>query len=465
MKIDLHNYEAFLLDYFEGRLKESDVDALRRFALEHPELAIDLSDADFFTLPSMEESAVFEFKNSLKKNEAFSEDELAFEYIEGQLTPPNKQLFEHRLQNDPVLAEALNAYKNTILTPDLSLQLDQKENWYQMAGDAALAFDYTENKLNTSEKTAVEKRINSDERFRAQIDAYKNTILAVDLNLTHPDKNSLKHREARIVHLFSLRMVSGLAAGLVLVAGLYILIQRGNPNQTQNNLQAKTNNTTTDTLTPKQNIENLARLPEQNSRTKEKGKSNVKNSIIRQLNKHQSENNALAITSPENHRTKDKQNVKIKNSIIRQLNKDTANEYMIAERKEKNKIKVKNSIIRQLQKDSVSADNTQLAQADNIKRTNSAGNGPNTSDTSTPLPSSKPGEKTERLTLIPTGTDTEEDAVADAGASKKRSLWSKALSAAGQLNNLGLKSVNGNSGENGDILSLSNVSVELKKSK
>lgn len=465
MKIDLHNYEAFLLDYFEGRLKESDVDALRQFAREHPELDIDLSDADFFTLPSMEESAVFEFKNSLKKNEAVSEDELAFEYIEGQLTLQNKQLFENRLQNDPVLAEALNAYKNTILTPDLTLQLDQKENWYQMAGDAALAFDYIENRLNASEKEVVEKRISSDKRFRAQTDAYKKTILAADLNLTHPDKSSLKHREARIVNLFSFRMVSGLAAGLVIIAGLYVLIQRITPDQSQNNLQAKTSHPKSDSVPSEQNAEKLARLPEENSRTKEKGKNKIKNSVIRQLNKTQTENSALAITSPEQYRAKDKQKVKIKTSIIRQLNKDTTDQYMMAGAKEKPKVKVKNSIIRQLQKDSVSADNTQLVQVDKTKAISSPGNIQNTTGYSTSIPSNKSREKTERLTLIPTETDSEEDAVADATTSKKRNLWSKALSAAGQLNNLGLKSVNGNSGENGDILSLSNVSVELKKSK
>lgn len=461
MKIDLHNYEAFLLDYFEGRLEERDADALRLFVMEHPELEIDLNDADLFSLPLADDSPVFEFKNSLKKNTPVSENELAFEYVEGQLSSEDRQLFEIRLQNDPLLAEALAAYQNTILKPEVILYPDQKDEFYKMAGDAALAFHYAEHTLSASEKEATEKYIATNELLRSQIEAYRKTILTPDPTITYPDKSTLKRKEARIVHLFSLRMISGLAAGVVLVAGLYSLITGNSPESGKKNLQAKTNNILPSD--PGTTTQQVAGLPEQNSKTKEKGKVKVKNSVIRQLNKNEMDNSGIAVTAPETSRTKDKQKVKIKNSIIRQLNKDTTDQSMLAITKDKSKTKIKNSIIRQLQKDTVSAEATHLAQADKTPQNTFPGNVKNSTDH--PVPSTKPGEKTERITLIPTGTDTEEDILASTASNKKRSLWSKALSAAGQLNNLGLKSVNGNSGENGDVLSLSNVSVELKKSK
>ena len=38
IKVDLHNYEAFALDYVEGRLSDNDLSAFISFLDNHPEI-------------------------------------------------------------------------------------------------------------------------------------------------------------------------------------------------------------------------------------------------------------------------------------------------------------------------------------------------------------------------------------------------------------------------------------------
>ena len=62
-KITLNNYEAYLLDYFEGNLGLDDLALLKTFINQHPELAIDLNDEK---LPSLNtENLNFEFKSEI----------------------------------------------------------------------------------------------------------------------------------------------------------------------------------------------------------------------------------------------------------------------------------------------------------------------------------------------------------------------------------------------------------------
>ena len=67
-KIDIHNYEAYLLDYSEGNLTGELQVELELFLIQHPELEINLDELSLVSLEN--EAASFSNKNSLKKSEA-----------------------------------------------------------------------------------------------------------------------------------------------------------------------------------------------------------------------------------------------------------------------------------------------------------------------------------------------------------------------------------------------------------
>ena len=64
-KIDIHNYEAYLLDYSEGNLTGELQVELELFLIQHPELEINLDELSLVTLEN--ESASFSNKKAKTK--------------------------------------------------------------------------------------------------------------------------------------------------------------------------------------------------------------------------------------------------------------------------------------------------------------------------------------------------------------------------------------------------------------
>lgn len=126
-KIDLHNYEAFLLDFIEGNLSETEVSELKFFALLHPELNIDLESKYLPTLNK--EESVFDFKTNLKK----SEDELLLSnkslmYVEGLMNTQEIFEFEKEISNDVILKKEVLLFTKTRLPVDASITFPYKED-------------------------------------------------------------------------------------------------------------------------------------------------------------------------------------------------------------------------------------------------------------------------------------------------------------------------------------------------
>lgn len=492
--LDINNYEGFLLDYFEGNLAPEQIDALKAFAAKHPELDIDLNDTPFIPLSFDDEATtVFENKSSLKKNTLVVDENLAFEYIENQLSAEAKLKFENELKSKPALAKELALYQQTLLSSDPSVRFELRSELYHLEGDAALLFNYTENTISASERQLIDERIATDKNFAKHLSSYQQARLQADLSIVYPDKKSLKKKEAAIISLFNWRYVSGIAASVALVVGLYIVLKDTTP---QIDPKAKLDKDTTQTKAPQQpalkNKVGETMFAESVTSPKVKGKTKVKKSIIRQsINDTMIENNLSFANTIKTKNKKSKISIirqygkdtlteansglanavktkdkKIKGSIIRQYGKDTLNESntgLANTIKTKGK-KVKGSIIREYGKDTTQANNSNLAV--NPKKSNTPSvitSSVNASNSD--LANAYQKEKTTRLTFIPEGTDQDEVLAATETNVKKKGFWSRALKTAGQLNNLGLKSVNGDEGENRDLLSFSGASVELKKSK
>ena len=223
--IDLHNYEAFLLDYSEGNLNAEDCALLKDFVLAHPELEIDLED---FNLPYINlETHIADFKNDLKKNETEIPDEELINYVEGNLSKEQKLAFETKLKLDKELASDLESYKKTLLVADIAQVYDNKIVLLKSEEDLLLNNRLVlcvENQLSESERLQLEAELNKNADLRKEFELFSKTVLIADESIVFPSKEELKKKN-RVIVLFSLRSIGSMAAAILLLIGFMGVIK------------------------------------------------------------------------------------------------------------------------------------------------------------------------------------------------------------------------------------------------
>jgi len=119
-EINLNNYEAYMLDYFDGTLSPEQIVALKAFAILHPELDLNFDDE----LVSLEmDSHSFNGKQHLKAN--FS-DELVIGYLENVLSEKEKTQADELAIQNPLFISELSLYKKTIAQPENTIVFENK---------------------------------------------------------------------------------------------------------------------------------------------------------------------------------------------------------------------------------------------------------------------------------------------------------------------------------------------------
>jgi hypothetical protein len=256
--INSTNYEAWLLDFAEGRLSSSEVELLHAFAKSHPELNIDLQDLELFYFESDTEQA-FDIKANLKKGDLSIEsaDEILFEAIEDE-TQLNKA--EQLLLDYPNLVLDFEAYKKTKLQADLDIVFTNKIGLKKsLALDEASElkiFEATELGLSHTAELSALAENKSD--LTKTIKAYQLARFAADESIVFPNKKALKKALFFGMQQKTLYRVAALLIGISFL-GTYIFTSYQNPND--NGLIAKNDTLTTSPL--KANSE-IAILPKQN---------------------------------------------------------------------------------------------------------------------------------------------------------------------------------------------------------
>ena len=219
-KINSHNYEAFLVDYFDGNLSDVLITELKAFVIANPQLNIDLDDMD---LPSFSEEGIEAgFKNDLKKTDTFLEDEELINYLENNLTEADKKIFEVKLVNDIALNNELNGYKKTILINEPALVFNEKARLVKTDDDLILnnsALAYIEGQLEASGKLQFEAELKTNSTLQKEVSLFNKTKLEATTSIQFPDKGSLK-KETKVIALFSFRKLASMAAAILLLIGL-----------------------------------------------------------------------------------------------------------------------------------------------------------------------------------------------------------------------------------------------------
>lgn len=128
MKISKENYEAWMLDYLEGRLRGKQLALFEQFLSEHPELREEAKGVEDMHLEADER--FFQDKSRLKAKmlkQVIDEEELTcFEASEGMLASDKKERFEKRMLTSSRLQEKLDQYKQARLSPDENSVFENK---------------------------------------------------------------------------------------------------------------------------------------------------------------------------------------------------------------------------------------------------------------------------------------------------------------------------------------------------
>ncbi|MBL7902513.1 MAG: hypothetical protein JNK73_10995 [Bacteroidia bacterium] len=407
--INLNNYEAFVLDYIEGRLNKEEREALMQFVLLHPELNLDL-EAD---LPSIENDVlVFQSKEHLKREFSPSEEEL-LNYLENTMPEAEKLHFEQKLEKDAVLASELNAFQKTKLVGESELHFEFKNSLIKQEDDLYLnnpTLQYLEGELNNEAALTFEKELALNPLLREELALYRKTKLEADNSLVFENKAALK-KETLVLPLFSARVVfSAAAAILFLVFFGFVLNSFLNP-----------------VALPQHKTAVASVSPKTPGPTKEI-KNQAEPTIEIQSPKIQS---GLAVHKI-NH---------IKNATSDSLKETSAQ--VLAENK---------ALVDTLSKPFMNGVNTaSLA----LEKENA------------PLPAADKEslEKLEYAYLIPFEEDEDEDqdASGENNTKTKRGFWSFATRMAKKANQIGIKSINGSEdGNNNYLLSFNSMTIEKK---
>lgn len=159
-KINLNNYEAYLLDFMEGNLSKQDSVELESFLKAHPEIETEI-----------------------------------FDISETRLKPNRKIGF------------------------DKKMELKRNEEMPELKQKDALLIGLIEGDLNDKEKAEAENLINTNEKAAKDFKHYLNTRLKADKSKTYKDKESLK-KKAPLISLKAVRYISAAAVltGLMLFA-------------------------------------------------------------------------------------------------------------------------------------------------------------------------------------------------------------------------------------------------------
>jgi hypothetical protein len=225
-KINTYNYEAFLLDYWEGNLSAGDVAELLLFINNHPELNIELD-----TLSIDEQLSIADvpadFKNNLKKTNVDVQERfnyLCLAFYDKTISTSEKISLDELMKEFPILEKEFKYFENTYLLSDLNIVYPIKSTLQKLFIPANSfefkAIQYLEGELNENEKIRYEKEIKENENLKLEFNKYKITKL-VDVDIIFKEKNKL-YKSTNKKTIIPIWMRFAAAAAIIISFGIYL---------------------------------------------------------------------------------------------------------------------------------------------------------------------------------------------------------------------------------------------------
>ena len=150
MMINRDNYESWFLDYLEGNLDQEQMEMVRRFKIEHPDLADEAEELS--PILKADPVPVYPGKHLLKK-EVYDDpvhfEQSAIAAMEGELSEEELPQFQNWLDKNPDRKKFMKEFEQCRLVPDKKITFPGKNRlkkksiwmsgWTQAAAVAAIA--------------------------------------------------------------------------------------------------------------------------------------------------------------------------------------------------------------------------------------------------------------------------------------------------------------------------------------
>jgi hypothetical protein len=257
MKIDINNYEAFLLDYIEGNLSAEMTAELMLFLQQNPEIESGIEDFKIVSLVKEEEK--FDAKNALKRKEFVVNDDiiegLIISCINGDLSKSEEKKLMEIVNGNPDYSKLFSQYKKT----KLEIGNEKLSDKVLLKGNLPVTKDNAEYFIIAEMEgviTIEEKK--SLDKFRAAFPgikelslAYSETRLDSAEKIIFVDKSSLKKKEGVVISMW-MRYVSVAAAACLIV--YFSFFNGANEAQQANSLAETKDSVQNGTAEPKENL-------------------------------------------------------------------------------------------------------------------------------------------------------------------------------------------------------------------
>ena len=201
-RINLDNYEAWLLDYSEGNLSAEDTAELMLFMQVNPELEIDLNDMNFPAIAGDEKlrlddkSFLYKGKNEVR----LRFEELCIAYYDKDISQDEKSELDHILKQFPAFEKEFEAFGLSYLQPEYALEFDNKASLKKaFVADGSfddLAVKSIEGTITKNEALALSEMISNDNALSYQMKAFQISRLKPEV-IVFPEKEKLYHTKNR----------------------------------------------------------------------------------------------------------------------------------------------------------------------------------------------------------------------------------------------------------------------------
>ena len=132
MKINIDNYEIYVVDFLDGKLSEPLKNELQNFLADNPEIWNQIQGIEEMFVVS--DKVSFTKKYKLHKNELLDEDtfnQTAVAAIEGELNEGKRKSFDSFLSQYPEKAKSFEIFKASKLEPEVEITFPQKAELYK----------------------------------------------------------------------------------------------------------------------------------------------------------------------------------------------------------------------------------------------------------------------------------------------------------------------------------------------
>ena len=223
-KVNIHNYEAFILDYLEGNINAEDTADLLLFIEQNPELGIELEEND---LPyfNNDESVAFTGKQKLyRSNTERQFEDLCIAYFEGDISEEEKVQLINLRESKPELEKQFKAFSRVYLSQEELIEFPFKESIKKVfvveGSFESLAVKQVEGTLTDIEKQSLNEKVSQDQLLAHELLLFEKTKLPSE-NIEFEGKKELYKKEKSI---FVPNLFLYVAASLVLVFTLGFLL-------------------------------------------------------------------------------------------------------------------------------------------------------------------------------------------------------------------------------------------------